>query len=245
MNSKREIKKLVQIGSYLIKLSATSLFGSRSELKSLLTFLYRQHLFSFQGKIPKKSILKFFAENNSEFEYLVYNYYPQNQFDKKISCLGFDESLQLSSLVRFKKPKKILEIGSNKGGTTYNLFINTESDCEISTVDLNDVVPANDLVRSAYSSGRIKTIKTDTKYLEEKLVGEKFDFIFVDAGHYYHEIKNDTEIAFKHLAPKGMIVWHDYSYENVGVIEYLEDLSRELKLVHLEMGTLVVYQALE
>ncbi len=188
----------------------TCLFGPRNELKNLLTFLNRQHLFSFKGKIPKKSILQFFAENNAEFEYLVYNYYPQNQFDKKISCLGFDESLQLSSLVRFKKPKKLLEIGSNKGGTTYNLFLNTDEQCKITTVDLNEVTPANELVRSAYSSGRIKTIQTDTKYLNGKLSDEKFDFIFVDAGHYYHEIKNDTEIALKHLAPNGIIVWHDY-----------------------------------
>jgi predicted O-methyltransferase YrrM len=239
-----QLNKLFDVFVYLIKLSAQSLFGKRkNEIKNLLTFIYRQSIFSYCGNIPRKSITDFLAKRQNELEYLVYNYYPKNEFNEKVSCLGIEESIQLSALVRFKKPKKLLEIGSNKGGTTHNFFINTLSDCEIITFDQNNISPANDVIKSSFLEGRIKTIKSDTRNLVSKLQDQTFDFIFVDAGHSYEDVKNDTECALKLLAPNGMIVWHDYCALEKGVIKYLEELSHSIKLTHLEMGTLVVYES--
>lgn len=239
----QQLKKLLASIYYLLKVSILSVVGLyRNEAKNLLTFLYRHYLFSYQGKIPKKTIFEFLKEHNSEFEYIVYNYYPNNSYDQKVSCLGIEESLQLSSLVRFIKPKKLLEIGSNKGGTTYNFYINTSPDCEITSVDLNKIGPANELIKKALKDPRVKLIQTDTKDLLKKLEGQKFDFIFVDAGHDYHEIKNDTEIALKLISQNGLIVWHDYCRLTKEVIQYLDELSQTLKLTHLESGTLVVYK---
>lgn len=40
-----------------------------------------------------------------------------------------------------------------------------------------------------------------------------FDLIFIDGGHYYEDIKNDTQKAFGLLRNNSsVIVWHDYGY---------------------------------
>ncbi len=41
------------------------------------------------------------------------------------------------------------------------------------------------------------------------LIG-KVDWVFIDAGHLYEEVKNDIEIARKLLKPGGIISGHDY-----------------------------------
>lgn len=42
---------------------------------------------------------------------------------------------------------------------------------------------------------------------------QKFDLIFIDGGHDYKHVKNDTEKVFEHLIhDTSIIVWHDYAY---------------------------------
>ena len=36
------------------------------------------------------------------------------------------------------------------------------------------------------------------------------DLIFIDGGHTYELIKNDSELAFQMISKNGIIFWHDY-----------------------------------
>lgn len=46
-----------------------------------------------------------------------------------------------------------------------------------------------------------------------KNLNKKFDLIFIDGGHDYKHVKNDTEKIFEHLIHNtSIIVWHDYAY---------------------------------
>ena len=41
----------------------------------------------------------------------------------------------------------------------------------------------------------------------------KFDVIFIDGGHHYEHIRNDTKKVFRHLVHNdSVVVWHDYAH---------------------------------
>ena len=44
-------------------------------------------------------------------------------------------------------------------------------------------------------------------------LNRKFDVIFIDGGHHYEHVRNDTEKAFRHLMHHdSVLVWHDYAH---------------------------------
>ena len=71
-------------------------------------------------------------------------------------------------------------------------------------------------------------------------------FVFVDGGHGYDTVKNDTEWAFKLIEgqEKAVIVWHDYQAVNDGydVVKLLDELSEYIPLNYIEGSSLVFYQ---
>jgi len=69
--------------------------------------------------------------------------------------------------------------------------------------------------------------------------GHRPGLVFVDAGHRYANVKNDTEKSLAILEQDGLLVWHDYAYDCAGVFNYLNELSERLPLVHLQ-GTALV-----
>ncbi len=43
--------------------------------------------------------------------------------------------------------------------------------------------------------------------------GEKFDLIYVDAGHHEDEVRSDTNLAWPMLNVGGVMIWDDYLWE--------------------------------
>ena len=73
-----------------------------------------------------------------------------------------------------------------------------------------------------------------------------FDFIFLDAGHKYSEVKYDTELLLSLLADDGFFFWHDYANwgyfgEHNGVPEYLNELGAQYPIAHVQGTDLAVY----
>jgi predicted O-methyltransferase YrrM len=72
------------------------------------------------------------------------------------------------------------------------------------------------------------------------LVGTQ-DVVFVDGGHDYETIKNDTLKAFQMAKPDSVIIWHDYlSKIHTEVEVYLRDLAVEKKLIGIGSTMLCV-----
>jgi hypothetical protein len=64
------------------------------------------------------------------------------------------------------------------------------------------------------------TLSGDSTSYPFNSLEKKFDLIFINNGHGYNRILNDTRKAFKYLVhDESIVVWHDYSYPN-GQIRY-------------------------
>jgi hypothetical protein len=60
------------------------------------------------------------------------------------------------------------------------------------------------------------------------------DLVFVDGGHDYETIKNDTLKAFQMAKTDSVIIWHDYlSKIHTDVEVYLREIAHEKKLISI------------
>ena len=78
--------------------------------------------------------------------------------------------------------------------------------------------------------------------LEEYL--NNFDLIFIDGGHTYSIIENDSIKAFKMIKPGGIILWHDYVPGKTSakdVVKYLNKISKDKKIFHIENTSLCYF----
>jgi len=168
----------------------------------------------------------------------------------------------LSLLVRHLQPSVILEIGTFNGNTTLQLAANTPPQAKVYTLDLpwgvssldksdkNDARIAASERRRVFRfvgsdvESKIKCLYGDSLLVNfsDLLEGAKADFIFIDAGHTYECVKNDTQKAFSVLKDGGTIVWHDYGGAWPGVYRYLNELSKTKALLNLNETSLVLYQ---
>jgi hypothetical protein len=68
------------------------------------------------------------------------------------------------------------------------------------------------------------------------------DFIFVDGCHHYDFVVSDSKNALKMMSSGGIVVWHDYAPYSAGVLQGLNELSREVPLAHIHGTSLVFTQ---
>lgn len=137
-----------------------------------------------------------------------------------------EEITQLAEIVKKLRPKNILEIGSESGGTFY-LW------CQLTTI--GGVKISVDLPSGASGSGRF----TDKEALRKRentfkcwsanvhcvtgdsheqrtrcevadiLAGEKLDFLFIDGDHSKEGVMLDWEDYKSFVRPGGLIAFHD------------------------------------
>ena len=159
-----------------------------------------------------------------------------------------------------QKSKKIFEFGTCSGKTTYLFSENSPADCEIYTITLkkdqtenvsyissdNRIAKRNALDESIYekffftgkkSEKKIKVIFQDSKKLDISNFKNKFDLIFIDGGHTYSCVKNDTEKSFEMVKNNGLIFWHDYNPAKKSasdVVKYLDEISDKHNIFHIK-----------
>jgi Methyltransferase domain len=147
--------------------------------------------------------------------------------------------------------REIVEIGTFDGRTTLNLAVNSAPTTPVFTLDL----PPDVTTKFALAQGergfvekpapgeryrRAGPLWKDSTAKITQLLGDSgtFDWsahfgkaglVFVDGSHAYDYAKHDTEMAFKMVAPGGMVLWHDYGVWE-GVTRALEELEAGRKL---------------
>ena len=161
---------------------------------------------------------------------------------------------------------EIIEIGTFDGRTTLNLAVNAPATHRIFTLDLPpqsapkfDLAPGErayvEKPRSgrrfldappawADAAGRITQLLGDSATFDWSAHVGRAGLVFVDGSHARDYVIADTGTAFRLVAKKGMVIWHDYGVWE-GVTRALEEIeaSRHLGLRHVRGTSLVVWQA--
>ena len=156
-----------------------------------------------------------------------------------------NELLILATICRILQPGKIFEFGTFTGASTLAMALNTPEPTRITTLDIApdsradhttgmgnnipfDFEIGEAFIRSGYES-RIRQLHGNSMDWEVPN-DEKFDLIFIDADHTYEFARNDTQKALQMLAPDGVILWHDYRWDDdapecAGVTRFLNEFS--------------------
>ena len=126
-----------------------------------------------------------------------------------------EEFEALLDLYRYEQPRSVLEIGTYHGGTLYHWLRNASADTRIVSVDSYAVgVDNRPLFREwADEFGvSLEIISGDSR--AESTVSEvtkhaPFDWIFIDGGHYYEEVRDDWENYRPLCSTRGIVAFHD------------------------------------
>jgi len=151
----------------------------------------------------------------------------------------------LLKLVASLQPRKCMEVGSFRGYTALAIASHLPEDGMLVTLDQSpqhgEAYREHELARKI--ERRIG--KTSAEMFERDQPGS-YDFIFLDASHRYENVKRDTAFLLPLLAPRGVLVWHDYSnwgrYTGInGVPKYLHELAAQIPVAHVDGTSLALY----
>ncbi|MCB0197779.1 MAG: class I SAM-dependent methyltransferase [Anaerolineae bacterium] len=77
---------------------------------------------------------------------------------------------------------------------------------------------------------------------EKQGLQDRFDLIFIDGGHDYETIKNDTEKALVMGKEDSVILWHDFrSTIHTNVTDYLDEFSESHHVIHVQNTMLAIH----
>ena len=143
------------------------------------------------------------------------------------------EIYSLMKILANEKPKKILEIGTAKGGTLFLVTKVLPKNAEIISLDMRGgsfgggyAKWRQPLYKSFVSENQKLTLVLGDSHSEEtlnrikKILGyEKIDFLFIDGDHSYNGVKKDFDMYSPLVKKGGLIAFHD-------VVEHFDKTCR-------------------
>lgn len=180
--------------------------------------------------------------------------------------VSIEELCKICLIVKWLKPRRILEMGTYNGMTTLQMALNAPRDCITYTLDLDPQQAAeiklgklDDLVAKhfkdkfqtatgSYFDGRedvsIEQLWGNTATFDYSKLNGPIDLVFVDAAHDYVNKKIDSEKAFSMVSPSGVIIWHDYAQvANPDVTRCVVEFAKDHRIFHLRNTNLAVFFA--
>ncbi len=176
------------------------------------------------------------------------------------------EAWIISSLSKISN--NIFEFGTCSGKTTYLMALNSPQNAKITTLTLkpenlfdikrgqfdnkksfrnliNESIYEKFLFSNTLYENKINVIFENSLNFNEKKYLNFFDLIFIDGGHTYSIVKNDSEKSFKMLKQNGIILWHDFvpgkeSAKNV--VKYIHNISEKKNIFHIKNTSLCYYR---
>ena len=176
------------------------------------------------------------------------------------------EAWIISSLSKISN--KIFEFGTCSGKTTYLMALNSPKNAKITTLTLgpqnlsdlkknkldNKISFRNIINESIYEKflfsgteyeNKINVIFENSINFNENNHINTFDLIFIDGGHTYSIVKNDSEKSFKMLKNNGIILWHDYvpgKRSSSDVVKYINSILDKKKIYKIKNTSLCFYK---
>lgn len=236
----RRISRLIRANRNIVKYLSCSLTAPK-KARSFLAYVYLFDPEPESKYIPNKSLFDFFPGATDEPVILKKAYVEHGN-------MTHEELYSICLLVRCVRPKKLFEIGTFNGNTTFHLALNTLPESRIWTLNLpgEEIAPvfshsAQDrmVVRNKTRSGerfhntpeaaRITELFGDSALFDYSSFKNTIDFVLIDAGHEYDYVRNDTNKALEMLTENGWLVWHDYPTAP-GVADFLNEFAQREKV---------------
>ncbi len=206
---------------------------TRPRLENALSALDKHRL-----KLPKLSLSAYFP-TFKERPVTVHEV-PTGPWSSPIG-----DVLLLAKIVACAQPKKLMEVGSFRGYTALTLARHMGDEAKLVTVDRypDHGEAYRDTEIASRIERRVTPIEPGAFSQDEP---GSYDFIFLDAGHQYEEVRNDTGILLPLLAPTGLFLWHDYANwgrfsRYNGVPEFLHHLATSCTVYHVDGSGLAIY----
>jgi predicted O-methyltransferase YrrM len=159
----------------------------------------------------------------------------------------------LYSLLRillWLRPTRLFEIGTFEGVTTAHMALNTDAD--IYTLDLPRdmatslkgyteadaaLLQSRETIGRVYRSlncpGRIHQLFGDSRIFDYSAYYGTMDAVLVDACHLYDYVISDSNHAFRLIADRGVILWHDFGNSR-DVVSAVCELGKQHQIFHIE-----------
>jgi predicted O-methyltransferase YrrM len=169
------------------------------------------------------------------------------------------DMLYVCAIARHIRARTIFEFGTYLGRTTYHLALSPHVE-QVYTLDLDPAAPQPDglkmgrAVRAVLDRGlqghffrdsevarRIVQLHGDSRSFDYGPYRKQMDFVFVDGGHTYDLVVNDTARALELVKPGGVIAWHDFAPKGRDVARVAREISLEHPLFWIEGTSLLVY----
>jgi len=185
-----------------------------------------------------------------ELGFSIFRSFPLKQLSIRPAQVK-EEITNFLKILAMHKPKTILEIGTENGGTLFLFARVSRPDAVIISIDLpggrfgggyrewkipfykSFAIHEQKLYLIREDSHKLSTLNMVEKVLE----GRKLDFLFIDGDHTLKGVKKDFEIYGKLVGNGGIIAFHDIVIgppENVGdVPKFWNRLRHNFKYVEL------------
>lgn len=136
-------------------------------------------------------------------------------------------------LLKIKKPKHILEVGTAVGYSALVMAANTSKDVHITTIEKFEkrIVQAHENFRQSGFAERITLLEGDATEILRTLA-PSYDFIFMDAakGQYIHFLPDILR-----LMPEGGLLLSDNVLQDGDIIESRYAVTRRNRTIHARM----------
>lgn len=156
----------------------------------------------------------------------------------------FFDSLVFSSIARTLRPRLYWEIGTGDGRTALLAACNGGPDTTICTLDPGypDDLEKGKIFRGLPETKRITQFgDVSTRFDFSQWFG-KANLVFVDGSHRFADVLNDSEVAFRLVAPGGWVLWHDVAMDCLDVPKALKQCSRADRIEQISGTRYALYR---
>jgi len=133
----------------------------------------------------------------------------QNPKEAVFDHLGFIFFFTVSA-----RPKLIVELGTRGGASTRALLVAAErSDATVLSIDVDDCAGLDLPHRDRWRFVRSDDIEFGRLRFADWCRGESLepsiDVLYIDTSHFYEHTREEIDVWFKLLAPRGIVMFHD------------------------------------
>lgn len=151
------------------------------------------------------------------------------------------ELMILAHVVRFLRPKRVIEFGTAEGRTAVNFALHLPPDGEVVTLDFPPIPGKNEVGYFYWEQPlkpKIKQIFSGVETWDSTLYRASAEMVFCDACDQLPGLAAEARQAFSVVKPGGVIFRHDYGSAQ-GPTLFWNEVGKELPVRHLEGTTLL------